>query len=184
MVEDSLKLYTKKQIAGASQARNLYKNLLCPSVEDFHNIISMGQIIRWQVTVEDVKTAFKIWGPSVNKAKGNMTWRTAKASASSIVSIPKELLQAQKKVTLSIDFFYINEKHIFLMTYSENICYTTTSHVVSCKVKDYWSLLKGIYKKYFVRGLVIVTIKADLEFTTLQALVGKLPSDPTMLLAA
>ena len=113
-----------------------------------------------------------------------MTWRTAKASASSIVSIPKELLQAQKKVTLSIDFFYINEKHIFLMTYSDNICYTTTSHVVSCKVKDYWSLLKGIYKKYFVRGLVIVTIKADLEFTTLQALVGKLPSDPTMLLAA
>ena len=60
-VEDNLKLYTKRQIAGATQARNLYENLLCPSVEDFHNIISTGRIIGSQVTLDDAKRALKIW---------------------------------------------------------------------------------------------------------------------------
>ena len=35
-VEVNLMLYTKKQIERATQARDLYENLLCPSVEDFH----------------------------------------------------------------------------------------------------------------------------------------------------
>ena len=61
-VEDNLKLYNKQQIVGASQARDLYENLLCPSVENFHNIISTGGIRRCQVTVEDDTTAMKIWG--------------------------------------------------------------------------------------------------------------------------
>ena len=60
----------------------------------------------------------------------------------------------------------------------------TTSHVISRKVKDYWSLLEGIYKKCFVRGLVIETIKSDLELATLQELVNEVPSILTMLLAA
>ncbi len=50
--------------------------------------------------------------------------------------------------------------------------------------EGYWSLLKDIYKMYYVRGLIIVTIRADLEFATIQALVGELPTNPTMELAA
>jgi hypothetical protein len=116
-------------------------------VEGFHNIITTGGIQECQVTVEDVTTAMKIWGPLVTKVKGNTVQRPAKSSPASIVSVPKELLEAQKKVTLSIDFFYINQKHIFLMAYSENICFTNNTHVVSRKVKDYWSFLKDIYSK-------------------------------------
>ena len=55
-----MKLYNKQQIAGASQARDLYANLLCPFVEDFHDIISTGGIQGCQVSVEDVTTAMKI----------------------------------------------------------------------------------------------------------------------------
>ena len=136
-----MKLYNKRQIAGESQARDLYKNLRCPSVENFHNIISTGGILGCQVSVEDVTTAMKIWGPSVTKAKGNTLQRPAKPSPTSIVSVPKELLEAQKKVTLSIDFIYINQKHIFLMTYSEKIFFTNNTHVVSQKVNEYWPFL-------------------------------------------
>ena len=107
------------------------------------------------------------------KAKGNTVRHPAKLTPSSIVSVPKELIKAQKNVTLSIDFFFINQRHIFLMTYSENICFTTNTHVVSRKVKDYWYFLKDIYKRYLVHGLSIRKIKADLEFATLQVLVGK-----------
>jgi hypothetical protein len=51
-------------------------------------------------------------------------------------------------------------------------------------LKDYWSSLKDIYKKYLVRGLRIVKIKADLEFTTLDAIVSEHPTRPRMILAA
>jgi hypothetical protein len=70
------------------------------------------------------------------------------------------------------------------MTYRENICFTTNTHVFSRKFRDYWSFLKDIYKRYLVRGLSIRKIKADLEFATLQVLVGELPTRPTMVLAA
>ena len=79
-VEDNLKLYTKQQIARETQARDLYENLLCPSIADFHNIISTGGIQGCQVTIEDVTTAMEIWGPSVTKEKGSTVRRPAKAS--------------------------------------------------------------------------------------------------------
>jgi hypothetical protein len=69
-VEDNLRNYTKRQIAVAMQARNLYENLLCPSWDNFHNIINMGGIRGCQVTVEDVKTALKIWGHLSQRPKG------------------------------------------------------------------------------------------------------------------
>jgi hypothetical protein len=136
-VEDNLKLYTKQQIKGAKKARAMCEMLHCPSDKDFYTIINQGGIRRSKIIVEDIKIAKNIWGPSVVKAKGNTVRRPAKSTPSSIVSVPKELIKAQKNVTLSMYFFFINQKHIFLMTYSKNICFTTNTHVVSRKVKDY-----------------------------------------------
>ncbi len=108
----------------------------------------------------------------------------AKKNPTSIVAVPKELIQAQERVTLCIDFFFINQKHIFLMTYSENICFTTNTHVVGRKVKHYWSFLKDIYIMYLKRGLKIMRIWADLEFLAIQVLANELPTRPVMILAA
>ena len=143
-VEYNFKLYTKWQIARATQAKDFYDNLLCLSVEDFHNIISTEGIQECQVAVEDVTTAKKIWGPSVTKAKGNTVQQPAKAGPMSIVSVPKELLQAQKKVTLCIDFFYINQKHIFLMTYSENI----VSRLTLTLSAEKWKIIGSFSRTY------------------------------------
>ena len=70
------------------------------------------------------------------------------------------------------------------MSYSESICFTTNTQVVSWKVKDYLLLLKDIYQKYLVRGLPIVKIKADLEFATLEEFMSELPTQPRLILAA
>ncbi len=108
----------------------------------------------------------------------------AKKNPTSIVAVPKELILAQEKVTLCINFFFINWKHIFLMTYSENICFTTNTHVVGRKVKQYWSFFKDIYMMYLKRGLKVVRIWADLEFLAVQELVNELLTHPAMVLAA
>ena len=70
-VDKNKKLFTKRQIAGATKARNTYEALLCPSVEDFGHIIGSGAIQGCKLTTEDVNISFKIFGPSVVKDKGN-----------------------------------------------------------------------------------------------------------------
>ena len=132
-------MFSKKQVEGATKGRNIFEALLCPSMEDFGRIIASGAIKGCKLTTEDANVSFKIFGPSVVKDKGNRVRQTAKKNPTSIVAVPKELIQAQERVTLCIDFFFINRTHIFLMMYSENICFTTNTHVVGRKVKHYWS---------------------------------------------
>ena len=84
--------------------------------------------------------------------------QSARKSNTSIVAVPRELIEANREVTLCIDFFFINQKHIFLMTYSENICFTTNTHVIGRKVKQYWAFLKDVYTMYLKRGFQVVQI--------------------------
>ena len=77
-VEDNIKLFTRRQIAGATESRNVYKLLHCPLQADINNIICLGSIKGFQVTLENVDVARKIWGPSVIIAKGNTVRRNAK----------------------------------------------------------------------------------------------------------
>ena len=84
--------------------------------------------------------------------------QSARKSNTSIVAVPRELIEAKREVTLCIDFFFINQKHIFLMTYSENICFTTNTHVIGRKVKQYWAFLKDVYTMYLKRGFQVVQI--------------------------
>jgi len=105
-VEDNKKLFTKSQIARATEARGYYEALLCPSEKNFSDILNLGGIRGCKLNKEDADISFKIFGPSVVKGKGNTTRQAAKSGPSSIVTVPRELLQAQKYVVLCIDFFY------------------------------------------------------------------------------
>jgi hypothetical protein len=43
-VDKNKKWFSKRQVAGATNARNIFEALLCPSVEDFGRIIGLGAI--------------------------------------------------------------------------------------------------------------------------------------------
>ena len=68
-VNKNKKMCRKRQIAGATKARNTYKALLCPSVEDFGHIIGSGAIRGCKLTMDDAKISFKIFRPSFIKDK-------------------------------------------------------------------------------------------------------------------
>ena len=70
-VNKNKKLFNKRQIAGATEARNTYKALLCPSMEDFGHIIGSGAIRGCKLTTDYAKISFKIFRPSGIKDKGN-----------------------------------------------------------------------------------------------------------------
>ena len=62
------------------------------------------------------------------RCKGTEVEKTKKYKQSNIVAVPRALIRAQSKVVLCIDMFFVN-KYVFITTYSNGICYTTTSHV-------------------------------------------------------
>ena len=114
-VEDNMKLFSKRQVAGARKARELYEKLLYPSTADFRAIVSAGAVPGSEVTLDDVKAAEVIWGRSVLKLKGNMTRSNAKRTVQSIVKVPSELIKVHQEVELAIDCFFVN-KHVFFTT--------------------------------------------------------------------
>ena len=116
-VKDNMKLFSKRQIAGAAHAKDLYEKMIFPSTADFRAIVSAGGIPGCEVTPEDVKTAEVIWGRSVLKMKGNNVRRNAKRLVQSVIKVPSKLIKLQQDVELDIDIFFIN-KHAFFTTLS------------------------------------------------------------------
>jgi hypothetical protein len=71
-------------------------------------------------------------------------------------------------------------KYAFMTTYSNNICYTKTSHVSTKAVKHYWPYLLQVIQMYTARGFRIVMIRGDFEFNGISQQVAELPSAPRL----
>ena len=65
-----MKSFTKKEIEGAKRARELYRQLLFPSLDAFKWIIRSGKIKDCKVTVHNIVVAQDIWGKDVSALKG------------------------------------------------------------------------------------------------------------------
>jgi hypothetical protein len=57
-----MKLFSKRQVAGAIKARELYENLIYPLTADFRAIVAAGGVPGSDVTIDDIKAAEVIWG--------------------------------------------------------------------------------------------------------------------------
>jgi hypothetical protein len=143
-VADNMKLFTKRQIEGALKACHLYKTLGYPSNANFESVLQAGGICGCTITVDNAKVAYKIWGASVPRLKGSTMRETGHCKLQSLVKVPKELLQLQQKVCIGIDIFFVNG-HIFFMTYSRKICFTTFTHLINHKVSEVWAMMYKIY---------------------------------------
>jgi hypothetical protein len=157
--------------------------LQCPLQLDFNTTLRTNVIKGCNVTLDNARIMWKIWGPSVVKMKGNDTRQKTVRKSSNIVALPREFISAQKSITLSVDFFFIN-KYVFLMTVSKNVCFTTTSHCSTRKVRHYWNFLKEVLMMYYRRGLRVEIVRGDLEFKPLEQLLKQLPRVPESDLAA
>ncbi len=99
------------------------------------------------------------------------------------MNAPQELLQLQQKVCIGIDIFFVNG-HIFFITYSRKICFTTVTHLINHKVGEVWAALHKIYQMYMQCGFHIIEIAGDGEFAWIADQVASLPTNPILDLAA
>ena len=141
--------------------------------------MSTGGIPGCDVTLDNAKAAEAIWGQSLLKMKGNTVRKNATRMTQSIVRVPTKLIKLHQNVELAIDVFFIN-KHIFFITFSTKICFTTITHLTSHNKKMIWEALHFTYKMYLLRGFRIIVIKGDQEFASISSQVVTLPTTPSV----
>ncbi len=107
---------------------------------------------------------------------------TGKHKPQSLVKVPRELIQLQQKVWTGIDIFFVNG-HIFFMTYSRMLCFTTVTHLIYHKVVAVWATMHKIYHMYMLHGFHIVEIAGDGKFAWIADQVASLPTSPILNLA-
>jgi hypothetical protein len=118
--------------------------MIFPSTVDFRALVSAGGVPGSDFTLKDAKATKVIWGHSILKMKGNTVSRNDKKVVQSIIKVPTELIKLHQDVKLAVDIFFVN-KHIFFMTYSTKICFSTVTHLAYCEKKYFWEALLGTY---------------------------------------
>ncbi len=136
--------YTKRQIKGAESARILYAKLGYPSTKDYKWIIQSNQIKDCPVTVQDVDAANHIWGKNIAALKGKTTRGKPLPVAQDFVKVPKEFMQLNKMVYLTIDIFFVN-KIPFFLALSRKICFTAVNHLANWTIPEIFKAFKEIY---------------------------------------
>jgi hypothetical protein len=133
----------------------------------------------WAVTRQDVDVAIKIWGPSKALLKGKTVRCKPPMVQQDIIEVPREIWQLHKKVTLVIDFFFVNNIPFFV-TYSLHICFPLVTHMQNQKAITIFKALKSIHTYYLQRGFQIVFIEGDGEFKPLEDGMSELYGGPAL----
>jgi hypothetical protein len=177
-VESHMQLHSKRQVARMDKARSLYASLGFPSRKDFMWILRSNQIKNSPVTVEDVMVAHKIWGPSVAALKGKTVRKRPEPIKTDIVSIPKEIHELHKEVTLTINIFFMN-KIPFFLTLSRVLYFTTVTNLPDRSLDQIFKALKGIFYYYLQQGFHVTSfITGDGEFASLEQFTNLLMGVP------
>ena len=119
-VESNKLPFTKQQILGVEQARNLYAGLGFPSNTDFKWMLRANQIKDCPVTLQDAEVADKIWGPNIAALKGKTTQKQPEPIVLDTIPIPKNVQDLHRLIWMSMDVFFVN-KIPFLLTLGRNI---------------------------------------------------------------
>ncbi|MGL6130279.1 MAG: hypothetical protein ACRCZ9_01525, partial [Fusobacteriaceae bacterium] len=182
-VRDNMLPYSKRQIAGAQKAKDLYASLAYPSLADFKWIIRSNQIKDCPVSVEDTEIATNIWGPDIAALKGKTTRKTPAHVTTDIVAVPASIRQLHRFVSIGIDVFFVNQTP-FLLTLSRNICFTTVTHLTDRKAETIYKAFASTFTYYYQRGFQIMTVTADGEFKSIENHMLNLPGAPRLNLTA
>ncbi len=121
--------------------------------------------------------AYKIWGPNVATLKGKTVQKKPEPIKTDIVSIPKEIRELRKEVTLTIDIFFVN-KIPFFVALSRVLYFTTVTHLPNRSLGRIFKVLKGISYYYPQQGFRMTFITGDGEFTSLEQFTNLLMGAP------
>jgi len=162
-LEENKTFYTPRQFERAKRARDLYHALGTPSIKDFKAMITINAVRNNPVTVDDIKIAEEIFGPDIGTLKGKTTRAKPAPVISDYIEIPRELIDAQRDVTLCMDAMKVNGLW-FLTTISRHIYYRTAQYTENQTVDCYRDALRSVIQIYNRAGFQVRRIHCDNEF--------------------
>jgi hypothetical protein len=80
---------------------------------------------------------------------------------------------------MSIDVF-LSTRFLFFITLSQNICFTTVTHLANRKTATIFAAFKSIFMYYLHIGFQVIMVTADNEFVPFSELMFELPGAPTL----
>ncbi len=96
-----------------------------------------------------------------------------------VVSIPKEICELHKEVTLTIDIFFVN-KIPFFVALSQVLYFLTVTHLPDRSLCQIFKALKGIFYYYLQQGFRVTFIMGDGEFASLEQFTNLLMGAPCL----
>jgi hypothetical protein len=158
--------YTKREFEGAKQARKLYHTLGCPTVENFKHILRQNIIKNCPVTIGDVSTAERIFGPDIGTLRGKSTRKVPVPEKTDKIEIPNELKEMHKVLTLCIDIMFINGMPM-LTSIDRSIRFRALIALDNRSGTAIFEGLDSIYRIYKKSRFTIKWIHCDQEFRPL-----------------
>ena len=132
LVDNNQALFTRRQIDAADQAKQLYQHLGMPGYRRFFRMLQHNHIANCPVTLEDAKRALTIYGPDIAHLKGKGTrLKAGRIEIRGLTPQPRDIINNQKYVNLSVDYFYIQGLPVFLHTISPNFQFRTVEFLMN-----------------------------------------------------
>jgi hypothetical protein len=159
------KLWNKRQIEAADEARHIYRIAGRPSEEDFEWYLRKNFIRNSPVTPDNAKRALAIYGPDVATLKGKTRCGADAPRVPSFkaVPIPPPILLHHRDVTLCTDFLFV-QGIPFFHTISRNIGYRTLTAVPDRSKKTILRETQRAINLYNTRGFTVHGMHCDNEF--------------------
>ena len=163
--------FTKEEIDRAEKAIVLHKNLGYPSYQEFFRLVQKRYVIDCPITVDDIKLAIHIYGPSNAMKKGKTTSkRSSRTNIEDQIKLPISIKERNKNVTLGLDFMYVNGI-MFLHSISRKFKFRTVEVFYGkrkLKAAETLVSINKIINVYKARGLNVIQIDVDMEFKSLE----------------
>jgi hypothetical protein len=109
-VTEREKLYTRKEIERARNARLFQKNAGYLSYERAVRMIEGGQIDGMDLNKQDLDIAYDVYGPAVQEVRGKLTSRKVRSYA----KVVKDKVSVEKCQNMVMDIFYVKDVKFLL----------------------------------------------------------------------
>ena len=166
-VEGNKSKLSARDVLQATRARALQRIIGRPSTADFIRHVATNAIPHCPVTVQDIKNAEFIWGPELGCLKGKTVRTHSPQVRLENISIPVEIMQQYKEVTLSVDIMKVTGIP-FLMTTSRHIKFGSAGKLDNMKNSHIIKHFKAIIGTYVSRGFRVTIILADNQFESMR----------------
>ena len=160
--------FTRRELEGAERARALYKRMQKPAYSVFLTRLSKNLVKDSKVTVEDAQRAYAIYGPDLDYSKGHDTRKQPPhLQYRKDIPIPWFILQYHSEIVVFMDFFFANAES-YLHSISEGYKFRTGQATPNRTKATMLKCATTILQQYRSRGIKVIEIRADGEFSCIQ----------------